>query len=162
MNETDLTQVRYNRIAPLYDLMEILPERRYASWREALWAQVPAGHILEVGVGTGKNIPYYPPAAEITAIDLAPGMLARAQRRAKALGQTFLACNIARKVFDLQSLSVSPPGDARERRPPDRHVGVAPKSLTQSRQDAKIFWIHASFGAKTWFSLRLCGLALKI
>lgn len=88
MNETDLTQVRYNRIASFCDLMEILPERRYAPWRQELWAQVPAGHILEVGVGTSKNIPYYPPAAEITAIDLAPGMLARAQRRSEALGRT--------------------------------------------------------------------------
>lgn len=34
--------------------------------------------ILEVGVGTGKNFPYYPKNADITAIDLSDKMLARA------------------------------------------------------------------------------------
>ena len=34
--------------------------------------------ILEVGVGTGKNFPYYPKNADITAIDLSDKMLAHA------------------------------------------------------------------------------------
>lgn len=33
-------------------------------------------------MGTGKNIPFYPPDLHIIAIDLTPGMLERAQRRA--------------------------------------------------------------------------------
>lgn len=43
--------------------------------------------MLEVGVGTGKNIPYYPEGVDITAIDLTPGMLERAEARAQALGK---------------------------------------------------------------------------
>lgn len=85
--QTDLTRARYNRIAPIYDLMEILPERRFTPWREQLWDQIPAGQILEVGVGTGKNFPYHPEGAVITGIDLSEEMLARARRRAQGLGQ---------------------------------------------------------------------------
>jgi ubiquinone/menaquinone biosynthesis C-methylase UbiE len=57
LQQTTLTRARYNRIAPIYDLMEILPERRFSPWRKRLWAMIPAGQVLEVGVGTGKNFP---------------------------------------------------------------------------------------------------------
>jgi len=40
------------------------------------------GHTLEVAVGTGLNLPFYPAEAELTGIDLSPGMLAVAHRRA--------------------------------------------------------------------------------
>ncbi len=83
---TARTRARYQRLAPLYDWMESLAERRYSHWRGALWGQVEGERILEVGVGTGKNMPYYPPQAEIVALDLTPGMLQRAHRRATRLG----------------------------------------------------------------------------
>ena len=76
--ETARTRARYQRISPLYDAMELLAERRYASWRPYLWSLVEGPKVLEVGVGTGKNIPYYPADLDITAIDLTPGMLDRA------------------------------------------------------------------------------------
>ena len=41
--------------------------------------------MLEVGVGTGKNMTYYPEGLHITAIDLTPGMLERARKRADDL-----------------------------------------------------------------------------
>ena len=86
--QTNLTRRRYNRIAPLYDLLEILPERGIVPWRRRLWATVPAGEVLEVGVGTGKNLPYHPTEATITGIDLSEGMLARARRKAEKLDQS--------------------------------------------------------------------------
>ncbi len=86
--ETARTRARYDRIAALYDRMEALAERRrFGPWREALWAGVPAGEVLEVGVGTGKNFPYHPPGARVTGIDLSPRMLERARRRARELGR---------------------------------------------------------------------------
>ena len=85
-HQTAATQARYNRIAPVYDLMEWFTERStFQEWRRDLWSRLPAGRILEVGVGTGKNMPYYPRGAQVTAIDLSEGMLARAQRRAEGL-----------------------------------------------------------------------------
>ncbi len=60
--------------------MENLLEKwRYAKWRELLWSKVEGTHILEVGVGTGKNFPYYPSDVEITGIDFSKEMLKRAQ-----------------------------------------------------------------------------------
>jgi len=81
---TEAAKRRYNRIAPIYDFMEGLVERSsYSQWRNLLWAKIEGENILEVGVGTGKNFPYYPPGAKIIAIDFSEKMLALAKERAK-------------------------------------------------------------------------------
>jgi ubiquinone/menaquinone biosynthesis C-methylase UbiE len=96
---TQLTRTRYQRISGLYDLMEILPEKRYHTWRKKLWSLVNGPRILEVGVGTGKNIPFYPPGMQVTGIDLTPGMLAHAQKVA-----TNLNLDVDLRLGDAQSL----------------------------------------------------------
>ncbi len=87
IQETGKTRARYNRIAPLYDLMEIFAERRFVPWRRELWSLIPGGRVLEVGVGTGKNFPYHPPEAEVTGIDLSDRMLVQARQKAEELGR---------------------------------------------------------------------------
>jgi ubiquinone/menaquinone biosynthesis C-methylase UbiE len=62
---------------------------------------VHAASILEVGVGTGRNMPYYPPHARITAIDLTPAMLERAVERARELG---LNGQVSLELGDVQAL----------------------------------------------------------
>lgn len=47
------------------------------TWRRELLENLE-GEILEVGVGTGINLAYYPPDAHVTAIDFSPKMLAKA------------------------------------------------------------------------------------
>lgn len=80
---TEVARRRYNRIAAVYDLMESVVENsRYNRWRQALWSKVEGKDILEVGVGTGKNFPYYPENADITAIDFSGKMLSRAREKA--------------------------------------------------------------------------------
>ncbi len=82
--DTENARRRYNRIAPAYDLMEWLVERsRYGEWRELLWSRVEGDKVLEIGVGTGKNFPYYPAGKRVTAIDFSERMLRRARRRAE-------------------------------------------------------------------------------
>nr|WP_277999063.1 class I SAM-dependent methyltransferase [Moorella sulfitireducens] len=49
-------------------------------WRRRVW-QEARGRVLEVGVGTGANFPFYPPECRVTAIDFSPGMLARARQK---------------------------------------------------------------------------------
>ncbi|MCF7890100.1 class I SAM-dependent methyltransferase [Candidatus Bipolaricaulota bacterium] len=74
---------RYNRIAPIYDLLEFPMEKLLAQeWRQRVWSRVESPVVLEVGVGTGKNIPYYPERSKITAVDLSVKMLKKAQARA--------------------------------------------------------------------------------
>lgn len=76
---------RYQRIAPLYDLLDLPFEYgRYQRLRPLLF-QGLAGRILDAGVGTGRNIPFYPEGADVVGIDLSPAMLARAERRAAEL-----------------------------------------------------------------------------
>jgi ubiquinone/menaquinone biosynthesis C-methylase UbiE len=71
----------------MYDAMELMAELAgYEKWRKLLWSKVQGKRILEVGVGTGKNFPYYPDKAEVTAIDLSDMMLERARKYAAKLG----------------------------------------------------------------------------
>ncbi|MGD0958721.1 MAG: class I SAM-dependent methyltransferase [Methylomonas sp.] len=78
----DTIRRRYDRLAPWFDSLEGFIEgllfRRY---RKKLWAQVSGSHILEVGVGTGKNFGFYPQAANITGIDFSPKMLEQAKKK---------------------------------------------------------------------------------
>jgi len=75
------TRQRYERIAPLYDLLDLPFEyRRYRKLRPGLFEGL-AGRILEAGVGTGRNFPFYPIGAHVIGIDASPAMLARARRR---------------------------------------------------------------------------------
>lgn len=87
LKNTEVTRQRYNRVATVFDLMEGLMERsRYSRWRQLLWSKVEGKKILEVGVGTGKNFPFYPDDTEINAVDLSDKMLARARDKAQKQG----------------------------------------------------------------------------
>ena len=80
MNSDD-SRARYRRIAPVYDLLDLPFEYgRYRPLRQMLFTGL-SGRILDAGVGTGRNIPFYPPEAEVTGIDSSREMLARAERR---------------------------------------------------------------------------------
>jgi ubiquinone/menaquinone biosynthesis C-methylase UbiE len=96
---TEKIKRRYNRIAKVFDLTEIMMERgQMKLWRAALWKEAK-GKILEVGVGTGKNIRYYPQDADITAIDFSEGMLEKAREKAEKAGK-----NVDLKLMDVQQL----------------------------------------------------------
>ncbi len=101
-NATALTRARYQRLSAIYDLMEKRSEKRYYPWRKQLWELVQGTEILEVGVGTGKNMPFYPVGIKLPAIDLTPGMLERARKRA-----VDLRLNIGLKIGDVQALEFS-------------------------------------------------------
>lgn len=82
---TRKTKARYDRIAPLYDLMETLLEMRlFQGYRKETLRDLE-GDILEIGVGTGKNLPFYSSMAKVTAIDMSPRMMEGAQVRASKI-----------------------------------------------------------------------------
>ena len=84
---TALTQARYERISSIYDRMEGMMERRLRPWREKIWQFAYGPRILEVGIGTGKNMELWPKDCKGSAIDLTPGMLDIARQRAKRLNR---------------------------------------------------------------------------
>jgi len=72
---------KYQRIAGFYDLLELPFE--YGLYR-AIRPQLVeglTGQVLEAGVGTGRNLPYYARGVGVLGIDSSPAMLARAARR---------------------------------------------------------------------------------
>ncbi|MGH9051640.1 MAG: class I SAM-dependent methyltransferase [Acidimicrobiia bacterium] len=77
---------RYDRLAPVYDLYDLPLEILVQHRRRRRLLRQAVGRVLEVGIGTGKNLPHYPPGVDLTGIDVAPRMLARADRRAHKLG----------------------------------------------------------------------------
>lgn len=71
----------YERIAPFYDLIDLPFEYGlYRSIRPLLFKDL-SGRLLDAGVGTGRNIAFYPPGTDVTGVDLSPAMLNRAARR---------------------------------------------------------------------------------
>jgi len=76
----------YNNIARLYDILDMPFEHfRYKPLRGEVFAGLQ-GNLLDAGVGTGRNFPYYPKGSNVTGIDLSPAMLEHARRRRKKLG----------------------------------------------------------------------------
>jgi len=81
-------QKTYDRHSRWYDLTQWPMEAfGLGRLRQRLWEQVQGQRVLEVGVGTGRNLPYYPAQSRVVAVDLSPGMLRRAVKRAERLGR---------------------------------------------------------------------------
>src|ERR671918_3045120 len=80
----------YSELAPLYDKMF---GKIFYSRLERVIENLdiePGAKVLEVAAGTGTSFPAYPSHCEVTGIDLAPDMLARAQQKIHENGWTHL------------------------------------------------------------------------
>lgn len=73
---------KYNRISPVFDMMELPMETmRFGKWREEILTGL-SGRVLDVGIGTGKNIPHYPDNCEVVGVDISDKMLSHAKKKA--------------------------------------------------------------------------------
>ncbi|WP_167908188.1 class I SAM-dependent methyltransferase [Thermococcus sp. CX2] len=94
------TAKKYDRFSKIYDLFESPMEARaFSKYREKALSMAE-GKVLEIGVGTGKNLPYYPKDVEVIGIDFSRGMLEKAERRRKELGLE----NVKLLLMDAQNL----------------------------------------------------------
>lgn len=76
----------WDRHAPKYDRdMRRVERLLFAGGREWVCSRA-RGQVLEIAIGTGRNLPFYPSDAVVTGIDLSPAMLALARARAADLG----------------------------------------------------------------------------
>jgi ubiquinone/menaquinone biosynthesis C-methylase UbiE len=76
---------KYNRIAPIYELIDLPLELFFfRKWRKEALSNL-SGKVLDVGVGTGRNLMYYPAGCRVIGIDKSEKMLKRAQEKAKAM-----------------------------------------------------------------------------
>lgn len=76
----------WRRVAGGYDLAMTLLERPFLRASRRWLAERAAARTLEVAIGTGANVPFYPPGIALTGIDLSPEMLAGARERCRRLG----------------------------------------------------------------------------
>jgi len=93
----------YSDFAPLYD--KIFGKIFYSRLERVIEdVEIPPGaKVLEVGAGTGTSFPAYPAHCEVTGIDLAPDMLARARQKIKENGWTHL------QVLEMNALNLEFP-----------------------------------------------------
>ncbi|HHV23174.1 MAG: class I SAM-dependent methyltransferase [Methanosarcina sp.] len=74
---------KYNQIAPIYELIDLPLELLFfRKWRKEALSSL-SGKILEVGIGTGRNLKYYPAGCRVIGIDKSEGMLQRAREKVK-------------------------------------------------------------------------------
>jgi len=76
----------YEEMAPRYDRTMRWAERRWFAGGRPWVGSRAEGDVLDVGVGTGADLPFFRPGVRITGIDLSPAMLAVARDRARELG----------------------------------------------------------------------------
>jgi ubiquinone/menaquinone biosynthesis C-methylase UbiE len=126
-------RARYTVFAPVYDWfvgrLGFLERGRRRALE--LVAVRPGERVLVVAAGTGLDLPLLPEGAEITAIDIAPAMLERLERRAKSLGR-----RVTGRVMDAARLEF-----------PDAHfdcvllhlaIAVVPEPVATMREVARV------------------------
>ncbi|MDQ6900616.1 MAG: class I SAM-dependent methyltransferase [Candidatus Dormibacteraeota bacterium] len=83
--ETERVREIWEKMAPRYDRGMVFVERiLFAGGREWICGQAE-GRVLEVAVGTGRNLPFYPPNVRLIGIEFSPAMLEIARRRGAEL-----------------------------------------------------------------------------
>ncbi len=98
-DETARVRSLQDRAAPHYDRQISFFERvLFTGGRQWATSQVD-GDVLEIAVGTGRNLRFYPPSARVTGIELSEEMLARARPRAERA-----AADVQLSQGDAQSL----------------------------------------------------------
>jgi ubiquinone/menaquinone biosynthesis C-methylase UbiE len=97
--ETQRVRGLYEDEAPRYDRqMRFFDRVLFGDGRD--WACSQAeGDVLEIAVGTGRNLARYPPKVQLTGVELSPAMLEIARRRAAALSR-----DVDLRVGDAQAL----------------------------------------------------------
>ncbi len=100
---TELTtkeiSAKYDRFARWFDCVEGVPDILGVSRLRRRLLQRTSGRVLEVAVGTGKNLRYYPASCRVFGVDVSRGMLTVARKRAAKLPM-----NISFSLADAEAL----------------------------------------------------------
>lgn len=90
----------YDRRAAAYDLGQSISEVLFMRRLRRRLLSRARGRVLEVGIGTGVNLPYYDLRSPVTGVDLSRAMLERALARAYRLRRHVLV-----ETMDAESLA---------------------------------------------------------
>jgi phosphatidylethanolamine/phosphatidyl-N-methylethanolamine N-methyltransferase len=125
-------QRAYEFYAPVYDLIFdwiFAPGRVSAIKHLEL---KPDERILEVGIGTGLNLPLYPPAVRLTGIDLSQEMLDKAIERVQNLAMR----NVVLKVMDATAMDL--PENAFDKAVATYTISAVPDPLAVLREIRRV------------------------
>lgn len=86
-NETERVRDIYNSSAAQYDRAIAFSEKLFFGDGRAWACSQARGRVLDLAIGTGRNLPFYAANVEITGIELSPAMLELALQRAQSLGR---------------------------------------------------------------------------
>ncbi len=80
-----VTKAKWDKVAPNFDVMSGYgPEKRWAPYKRELFSKMGDGRILFLAVGTGLDIPFFPPRKSVVGIDISDKMLEVAKPRIDA------------------------------------------------------------------------------
>ena len=85
LNSNQELRIKCDRFAPYYDRSEYLSEILGVRKLRKNLVRSASGRVLELGIGTGKNLPYYQDSCELVGIDFSSEMLKISSERAKSL-----------------------------------------------------------------------------
>lgn len=74
-------QAKWNLVSRTYDFMTWGEERRFGAAKARLFAKM-SGRCFMVAAGTGNEFRYFPSRLTVTAVDISPGMIEKARRKA--------------------------------------------------------------------------------
>jgi ubiquinone/menaquinone biosynthesis C-methylase UbiE len=104
MPEAETERIRriWGKLAPKYDKgISFFEKVLFGGGRDWVCSQAK-GYVLDIGIGTGRNLPYYSPDVRLTGIDLSAPMLELARQRADQLGR-----QVDLRVGDAQALELA-------------------------------------------------------
>jgi ubiquinone/menaquinone biosynthesis C-methylase UbiE len=103
----DLERLRryWDKQSASYDRQMGFWDRRFFGDTRQWLCGMASGEVLEVAVGTGLNLPWYPADVRLTGIDLSPAMLGQARRRAAQTGRALDARTGDAQRLDLRDAS---------------------------------------------------------
>ena len=86
-NEIKRVREIFDATAAQYDKGMAFNEKLFFGDGRAWACSQAHGQVLELAIGTGLNLPFYPADIELTGIEISPAMLEVARRRARSLGR---------------------------------------------------------------------------
>jgi ubiquinone/menaquinone biosynthesis C-methylase UbiE len=77
-----VTKAKWDKASANFDLMAGYgPEKRWEPVKRELFSKMGEGRILFLAIGTGLDVPFFPPKRNITGIDISDGMIEKARAR---------------------------------------------------------------------------------
>ena len=86
MDIADRIRAYWERVAPDYDTASAGLERRFLAESRPWVCSRASGDVLEVAIGTGANLPFYPSGVRLTGLDANATMLDAARRKVRGAG----------------------------------------------------------------------------